>query len=228
MKCFINYNIDYVIKFGGSIITNKKATKKLLSNLVKLSKKGKRILIIPGGGPTDNTIEDLHDKYNFHINLTHITCALAQDQTGIMLSKYKNIEYCDNFEAMLEIQDKNKVAVLLPSKLLFNLHPVEKTWNITSDAIACYFYWLLNAKKFIILTNVDGIFKKFNTSKEKFVKYINTKDLLKLGHTSVDKCTIKFLKTKKLDCLVINGLKPKRILNIEKPSKITHTLIIGK
>lgn len=185
-------------------------------------------MIIPGGGPTDNTIEDLHDKYNFHINLTHLACALAQDQTGIMLSKYKDIEYCDNFESMLKIQDKNKVAVLLPSKVLLTLHPVEKTWDITSDAIACYFSWLLNVEKFIILTNVDGIFKKFNTSKKKLIKTISAKNLLKLGHTSVDKCTIKFLKIKKFDCLVINGLKPNRVLNIEKPNKIKHTLIHGK
>lgn len=101
---------------------------------------------------------------------------------------------CTTLSDARHISEEGFIPVLLPSQIIFAMDPFEKTWDITSDGIAVWFAWVVQAPITMILTNVDGIFP-INTdfSKATPIKNISAQDLLKLGHTSVDRCVPDFI-----------------------------------
>jgi aspartokinase-like uncharacterized kinase len=216
MKGFVDYNIDYVVKFGGSLLQNKDNLKALLEILVSAIDMGQRIVVIPGGGPTDNTIEEIDQWAKFHPDTHHHACALAQDQTGLMVADSTfnpRIRSCVN---LLEVQQslfKKCVPILLPSNIMFAIDPFERTWDITSDSMAAWFAWLMNCKQTLILTNVDGVYIDGNLHESSaFVERISAQDLIEMGHTAVDACFAPFIREKCINAWILNGKKPENLL----------------
>ncbi|MCI0500399.1 MAG: aspartate kinase [Epsilonproteobacteria bacterium] len=232
MRGFTDYKIDVVIKFGGSILSNQVMCQKTIDSISQLARRGYRVMVIPGGGPTDNTIEDLDKKHPFHFNTHHRACARAQDQTGLMISDpVWNSEFvaCETLEEVIKANDQFKVGVLLPSRLIFDLDPFERTWEITSDAMSVYFSWLVSAKHTVVLTNVDGVYKDGDIgNSEKLIKEITATDLEEMGHTAVDVCTPAFLRNRKMDCFVMNGQNSELILDYISNKDVVGTLIKGR
>lgn len=149
MRGFTDYSIEYVIKFGGSIIENPEVCKKALNKLEDLIQDGHRMLVVPGGGPTDLTIERLNERYNFNPDTHHRACAKAQDQTGLMLEGLSSSEKsvaCEDLNAVLESLSNKKLPILMPSRIIFDIEPFERTWVITSDSMAAWFAWLVHCK----------------------------------------------------------------------------------
>lgn len=232
MRGFVDYNIDYVIKFGGSILGEYEVCKQLLHEIDQLVDQGHRLLLIPGGGPTDNTIEAIDKMAHFHSDTHHHACARAQDQTGLMIcdkSMSNNLCACESFEEVNAALNRKKGAVLLPSRTIFSIDPFERTWEITSDAMAAWYCWLVHCKELIILTNVDGIYEPGKIGEvESFIDYVTASDLENMGHTAVDACTAPFLKENHIDAWVLNGREPKRLSEVISKKKSTGTRIVGE
>lgn len=231
MNGFVKYNIDYVIKFGGSILENYDTFINIAIKIEELSKKGIKFLIIPGGGPTDNKIEELDKQYKLKPDTHHKACARAQDQTGLIIANNlvtKNFEVCENFEEVCRATLKNKVPVLLPSQIIFLINPFEKTWDITSDAMAAWFAWLIECKEVIILTNVDGIFrdKKINEY-QNLISEITATKLLEFSHTAIDACMAPFLKKNNINSWVLNANFPNRLEEAIFQNKTIGTRVLG-
>jgi hypothetical protein len=231
MRGFTDYNIDVVIKFGGSILADKDMCHKTINSITNLVENGYRVMVIPGGGPMDNTIEALDKKHPFNPDTHHKACARAQDQTGLMISDpvwNGRLTPCETLYDVRKANDNGFAGVLLPSRLIFDLDPFERTWEITSDAMSVYFSWLVGARRTIILTNVDGIYLDGDINNpDKFVKSITAGELELLGHTAVDVCTPAFLKAKKMDCFVMNGLRSKTMLDFLSGKEAIGTFIKG-
>ncbi|TQR32834.1 hypothetical protein C7Y47_11970 [Lysinibacillus sphaericus] len=207
-KNFVDLKIDYVIKLGGSLIANIDEAQNLAKTLIKISENN-RIVIFPGGGPIDNLIEKIDKQFTLNEITHHQACARAQDQTGLIFANF-NLDFfetTDNFSGIRDILDRGKIPVLLPSKLIFMLDPFEKSWSISSDSMGAYFSFLLEAKKFLILTDVDGIYNKDPNQNidSKLLSRISVKSLNSLGHTSVDETLSSFLLNAEMCCWVLNG-----------------------
>ncbi|MHB1646623.1 MAG: amino acid kinase family protein [bacterium] len=194
-----------------------------------LVENGYRIMIVPGGGPTDNIIEYLDKKHPFNPDTHHKACARAQDQTGLMISDpvwNGRLTPCETLEDIRKANDCKMAGVLLPSRLIFDLDPFERTWEITSDAMSVYFSWLTGAKYTIILTNVDGVYLDGDISNtDKLVKSITAGELELLGHTAVDVCTPAFLKAKRMNCFVMNGQHSETMINYLNGKEVIGTFI---
>ena len=229
---YVNYGIDAVIKFGGSLLENKDRCQFAIDGIIKCTDLGLRILVIPGGGPTDNTIEALDKITPFAENTHHQACARAQDQTGLMISDkvFSNkLTPCNTLENVRNALDDHKVAVLLPSYLIFAVDPFEKTWDISSDGMAAWFAWLVKAQNLVILTNVDGVYRDGKVSDEGyFIPEITASELIQMGHTAVDISTPYFLKQEKLNALVINGNKADMLHAALTGKSIKGTKIYGR
>lgn len=229
MKGFVDYNIDIVIKFGGSLLKDPIGCKKTIYYIQQLSKKH-RIVVFPGGGPTDNTIEDIDKTVHFMPITHHYACAKAQDQTGLMLSDRffgLDLEAIDNLSVLENTFDKGKIPVLLPSMIIHFINPFEQCWEITSDSMAAWLCWILGCHKLIILTDVDGIYELKHIGNPSYlIKKITTDQLSTMGHTSVDECLSEFVKANGIIVYVCNGFYPERLLNIYN-DKFIGTIIGG-
>ena len=225
---FIDYDVDVVVKFGGSLLARLEDVKRFAVTLGALRRSGIRIVVVPGGGPTDKTIEAIDRQQRLSLEICHRACALAQDQTGLVISDESfsdALRTCDNFEDLRRVLDSERVAVLLPSRILFALDPIERTWDVTSDAVAAWVAWLLSARSFAIATDVDGVFSSGRIgSEEHLLPKISARDLVAMGHTAVDRCAAEFLLGRSMDCFVFNGKDPERLGRwlTGEPARGTH------
>ena len=232
LQGFINYRVDATVKFGGSLLADEQACRGTVQALQSAAQDGKRLLVIPGGGPTDNTIEELDSRTPFVADTHHRACARAQDQTGLMISDpcfSSGLRAVETLEEMRHALDQGLVPVLLPSRLIFAIDPFERTWEITSDAMAVWFSWLVRCKTTLILTNVDGVYRDGKVGSEAhFIPELTAADLMQMGHTAVDSCTPAFLVEHRLNCWVLNGKYPDRITQLlVDGGKPVGTLIKG-
>ncbi|SDB88480.1 amino acid kinase family protein [Acinetobacter boissieri] len=194
---YTDYHFDCVVKFGGSLLLEHDKMYSAIQSLELCRQHGKKILVIPGGGPTDKTIESINKKFPLSPETHHAACARAQDQTGLFICDKVFSQFlrpCTTLSEARCISEEGFIPVVLPSKIIFAMDPFEKTWDITSDGIAVWFAWAVQAPITMILTNVDGIFPiNSDFSNAIPIQNISAKDLLTLGHTSVDKCVPDFI-----------------------------------
>lgn len=212
---FNNYRVDAILKFGGSLTRDLSVARALIDAIIQCRAQGWRVIVVPGGGRTDKTIEALDREQPLAPDTAHRACALAQDQTGLILCDpgfSDQLVPCDTITGCIAALDAGKVAVLLPSRIILDLDPVEKTWDITSDAVAAWVAWLVHASRLSILTDVDGIYADGHVGEANhLIRRIGYQGLLAMGHTSIDKCAAAFIARHGIEGSVLNGAFPDRL-----------------
>ena len=215
-----------VVKIGGSLFPE--YTGALCE---KLAESEEKLVLINGGGDLANKLREYDDIYNYSNETNHWNAIRCMDIIGNCIAdKNKDIECVYSLEEIEEVHKKNKIPLLLIFELMKRDNPLKNSWNITSDSIACWVAHKINAK-LLILTNVDGIYSgNISTENKKLVKKIRANELLFFKETCVDKCLPNLLIKYNLNCYVMNGMYPDRVLNHLSSIKIInnyYTQIIG-
>jgi len=219
--------MEAVLKVGGSLAEDPSRLKRLCQELSVLAE-AYRILIVPGGGEFADTVRRIDKVYGLSNTAAHKMAILAMDQYGLFLSDIiPNSIVC---YALDEVGNcaKGKVPIFLPSQHMFREDPLEHSWDVTSDTIAAYIADRLDAKKLILVTDVDGIFSDDpkKSSSIKLIQEVSAEELQDWNkRTSVDKTSPKTLLQSNRDCYVVNGRYPERIKLILENKKTVCTHI---
>ena len=231
IRGFTNLEIDVVVKFGGSLTRDLDLCRRLINVIATLGREGQRVIVVPGGGRTDKVVEAIDREQSLAPDTTHRAGALAQDQTGLLLadpSFSDGLAACKTLGSCRAALDRGQVAVLLPSRLLFDLDPIERTFDATSDAVAAWVAWLVAARRLVVLTDVDGVFASGKLgSKAHLIRQIPAKRLSAMGHTAIDACAAAFLEAKRMDCTILNGNFPDRLLGWAEGGSVVGTVVRG-
>lgn len=203
-----------MLKIGGSLAVYPEKLRKLCTSLSKLSEKHS-VVLVPGGGEFADTVRKVDASFFLSSEIAHRMAILGMDQYGLLLSDLiPNSLTIDSLGATKKAVASGKIAILLPSKLLFQDNVLKNSWDVTSDAIAVYIAHFLSASKVILVSDVDGILTgdpKINSNAE-LIKKISAEELLALKkRTSVDNFVPKLLLEWPLSCFVVNGLFPERV-----------------
>ena len=211
--------MEWIVKLGGSLFPEDAIS--FCNALV-----GKKAIIICGGGEFANKIRDYDKDISFSNTANHKTAILCMDILGMLVAdKVDGAVEVYSLEDAKKAIDSDKLPILLPSKLLEYLDPLEHSWKVTSDSISVYISWLLKTK-ILIVTNVDGIYTDDPSRYgAKLIKSINAKKLLNFGETSVDENLPELLLKYKLDCYVVNGKYPERAISIIEGKSSKYTFI---
>jgi aspartokinase-like uncharacterized kinase len=135
---------------------------------------------------------------------------------------------CETLEEVLRVLDDHRIAVLLPSRIMFDLDPFERIWDITSDAMAAWFAWLVSANLLIILTDVDGVYSDARIGDQAaLIREILATEISDLGHTAIDACTAPYLAAKGINCWVLNGNEPDRLIEAVEGREVVGTFVRG-
>ena len=214
--------MEAVLKVGGSLAEDPSSLRRLCQELSELAK-AHRIAIIPGGGEFADTVRMLDKTFGLSDVVAHKMAILAMDQYGLLLS-----DLIPNSWLSYSLEEKRKemLSILLPSQLMFREDPLENSWDVTSDTITAFIAAKVNAKKLILVTDVDGIFTedpKQNLD-AKHIDELTAEELLGWNkRTSVDKVLPEIVLKYKLDCYVVNGKYPERIKLILENKKTICT-----
>jgi aspartokinase-like uncharacterized kinase len=197
-----------VVKLGGSLIHR---AKELVKEIVDHSDaSGECILIVPGGSVFADTVR----KVKASAEASHWMAVLAMEQYGYYIADGSEAEIVDD----IDIEGEG-TYIFLPYALLKKKDELPHTWDVTSDTIAAWVAHSLGAR-FIKLTDVDGIFLNGELKKE-----LRAEELHGI-ETCVDGELPRYLIKNKMNCEILNGNCPGRLVNAFRGT-VPGTLIKG-
>ncbi|MBW9222289.1 hypothetical protein KKP97_04490 [Methanothermococcus sp. SCGC AD-155-C09] len=214
----MNLECINIVKIGGSLTY---FSEPLLNELKSFSNPKNKIIIIPGGGKFANVVRELDNNVKMKDRTSHKLALLSMDMMGIYFSELSDIETVNTLYDAKEILQKKDIVILLPSKIVLSTDELPNSWEVTSDSVAAYIAKLLKLNKLIIATDVDGIYDRYPEGK--LLNTINAKSIK--GFTSVDNYLKKLLLKHSIECFVVNGKYPNRVINILKNNKDIYTKI---
>ena len=172
-------------------------------------------MFVIGGGEFANLIRKYDNEIEFSEDVTHETAIDAMDILAKLLNdKLAFTDICYTIEEAIGISDLKKIPIMICSDILKENEPFAHSWDVTSDSIAAYIASLLNAK-LLIATNVNGIYTKDpSLSGAELINEIDVNKLLTFDESSIDLMLPTLLIEYGLDCYVVNGEFPERVLSI--------------
>ena len=177
--------------------------------------KDQNCLFVIGGGEFANLIRKYDSLIGFSEDATHETAIDSMDILAKLLNdKLAFTEISYTAEEAISISNLNKIPIMICSDILKENEPFAHSWDVTSDSIAAYIASLLDAK-LLIATNVNGIYTKDpSLSGAELIKEIDVNELLTFDESSIDLMLPTLLIEYGLDCYVVNGEYPERVLAI--------------
>ena len=177
--------------------------------------KSKKCLFVVGGGEFANLIRKYDSDIGFSEDITHETAIDSMDILAKLLNdKLAFAEISYTIDEAKSISDSNKIPIMVCSAILKENEPFKHSWDVTSDSIAAYIASLLGSK-LLIATDVDGIYNKDpSLSGAKLLSNIDVNELLTFEESSIDLSLPALLIKYGLDCYVVNGKYPERVLSI--------------
>ncbi|MDR2873199.1 MAG: delta 1-pyrroline-5-carboxylate synthetase [Methanobrevibacter sp.] len=195
--------------------------------------KGTNSLLITGAGEFANLIREYDNEIGFSNDITHEVAIESMSIISKLLNdKLDFTEIIDNFNDINTVLNDGKIPILITSKILKEKNVLEHSWRVSSDSISAYISHILKTK-LLITTNVNGIYTRNPTLKNsKLIKEIDAKKLLSFEQSSIDLMLPELLIEFGLDCFVVNGNFPERVLSIVKSDKcnqnFNYTYIRGE
>jgi len=209
---FVEFGLAAVVKFGGSLLADVNTAKQVAATFGSLPD-DQRILVFPGGGPTDNVIEMLARKAGLTGATINPACMRALDQTGILLAAlHPALSAVETFAEARAALRAGQIPVLLPGRLILALDVFTRDDIITSDSLGAYFAFLVGAERYVVLTDVDGVFESVQS--QRLIRQISTAKLTSMGATSVDRCLGPLLDAVGMAAWVLNGARPERLAEL--------------
>ncbi len=219
-----------VISIGGSVILSKEADVDYFKNLKKLLikfSKNKKFFLIVGGGKTARTYINFGRNFNLKENIL--------DEIGIDITRI-NAKFLAN---ILSIPNK-KIPETTDDAIKFD-NPIiimgGTTPGHSTDMVGAELADKINASKFIIATNVDGVYdkdpNKFKDAKQ--IKEISIKQLIKKfgvkwssagKNIVIDGPALEIIKKGSIPTFVINGKKLEQIDKVISNQEFNGTKII--
>ena len=216
------FGVHTVVKFGGSLLADTEHAGRVGAQLVAVHQRCP-LTVFPGGGPTDKLIESMARRSGLADVQINPACMRALDQTGIILAALTSgMEPVDTLAGVRAALRRGAVPVLLPSAMILTLDVFTRQDVITSDTLGAYFAFLLGAARYVVLTDVDGVYRDFDPAGPArsngssgtaggLLAECTAAELEALGATSVDRCLAPFLQATGLSAWVLNGRFPERL-----------------
>ncbi|MDF1558317.1 MAG: amino acid kinase [ANME-2 cluster archaeon] len=205
-----------VIKLGGSL---KDCAPHLIRQINdRARQKHIPVLIVPGGGVFADTVRNFQQVSGTSEDAAHWMAVLAMEQYAYFLADRSGCPLTTILEPL-----EPGVNILLPYRLLQQDDSgLAHSWDVTSDTISAWVARQTGAR-LIKATDVDGIYF-FG----ELVPQVHASDLEEREETCVDRGLPAFLVRNGMDCLVVNGRYPERVLSALEGDIDSGTQIIGE
>lgn len=207
MKC--NHKIDFFIKIGGSLMSDKEGFGNLTNFILDLRHPFRVVVTIGSGRLPRQVLHTLRNTFDISPRAGHEAVLLARDCVATCLADQSEFfQLVDDFADVDWLLERAIIPVLRQSKLLRSLNLFTDDNTLTATSVSCLLSNLVSARKFVVLTDVDGIYAEHDIGNEyKLLREISTRDLTILGRTCVDETLPFVLEKFHADCWVLNGTK---------------------
>ena len=196
--------LDYIMKLGGSLLTDLDKTRILLNRIQK--SRNTRVVYTVGSGYLGDVykqwIKDEHDIDVPFDNSIKIWSDIQSINANILVSLNDSFVVCDNENKVNEALKNGKRPILDAA----GFHDYFRNLKYqTTDVRTAYLCHVLGCKNLVIVTDVDGIYETDpkKDSEAKKISQIKAQKLIEMGRTSVDQGLAELLKEYELNAYVI-------------------------
>jgi len=214
--------MDFIIKIGGSLYKHPKHLRRLCTCLSEWLK-GRECLVVPGGGPFADTVRQAQKDLELPDDVAHEMALLSVDQYGLALSNL--IKGAMPVKTIIEAKRliPTFIPVLLPSTIIMSSNMLEHSWRAASDCIAAIIAKMCNAKRIILVKDVDGIYESLKS--KKLLDKVTPAELESMA-SCIDPALPQLLKELRIKCIVVSGLEPERVKEVIEGRRARCTEII--
>ncbi len=211
--------MNVVVKLGGSLINSAPdIVNKLLEYLESSKGHNDSIIIVPGGGIFADSIRSASKRYDIGEMASHWMAILAMEQYGYHLIDETGVRGVDSIDEL-----PYGVSILLPYRLLKETDELVHSWDVTSDTIAAWVASMVGVgTRLVKVTDVDGVLVD-----NELVQEIGATNLSDMGITCVDIGLPDFIRANNMDCVVVNGHYPERVVAAVEGDAVIGTYIKG-
>jgi aspartokinase-like uncharacterized kinase len=207
---------EAVIKVGGSLASDP-GLPRLLRTLGELAAEGRRLVVVPGGGPFADAVRAACAAHDPGPSAAHWMAILAMDQYAHLLAaRTPGAELVVQPGEVASVLAAGRTAVLAPYAWLRAADPLPHGWDVTSDSIAAWVAARVGAPRLVLLKAVDGIRDEAGA----VIARVERRALS--GKDEVDGYFARALEPG-MACWIINGRRPERLRELLREGRTLGT-----
>jgi 5-(aminomethyl)-3-furanmethanol phosphate kinase len=143
--------VHTIVKVGGGLLSRSGALELVTGALASFGK-GRRVLVVPGGGPFAQAVREFVRRVKMGEEAAHWMAVLGMDQYAHALTELTPgavlVEQPPEIHAAL---DAGRVPVLAPYRWLRAADPLPHSWSATSDSVAAWIASALGAQRIVLI-----------------------------------------------------------------------------
>jgi 5-(aminomethyl)-3-furanmethanol phosphate kinase len=158
---------DLVVKVGGSLARGRGRVRlrRLVGDLAALARHAS-VLVVPGGGAFADLVRSEKERLRVDAAAAHRMALRATDQYGLLLaSLHPGAATAADLAGARRLARRGRLAVLLPAALVERAPTLERSFRLTSDAIAAHVAGRAFARRLVLLKSLPGLDESFRGGK---------------------------------------------------------------
>lgn len=217
---------DVFIKLGGSILDNAQATLELIPYLVELCKAYRLVAMCGGGRVAKRIVSNQRNLgsdffFSWRAGITSLDV-----HAGLLAS------YSPAFAVASSVFDiagrlaEGKMAVLAPAAKIVSDLVMFPDYNVTTDSMGLYFASLLGARRYVVVSDVDGIYPCAPAPGCPLdpLPRLTPEEIERLPSSKLDCVFPTYFRRYPLPTTVVNGKHPQRVRDaiLDRPTICTR------
>ena len=205
---------DVFVKLGGSVLDQDALTVALVPYITELACKH-RILVLTGGGQAVKRI-----KANQRSRGTDFYGCWRAGVLCLEVNAHLLASYSTQFTVVSALADitacftAGNIGVFAPlGAMVSSLHLVPD-WEETTDSIGLHFASALGARRYVIVSDVDGIYETRPEETEcgTPIPHLSVDELERLPSSKLDSAFPRYFRRQGLPTVIVNGRHPDRVI----------------
>jgi aspartokinase-like uncharacterized kinase len=204
---------DVFVKIGGSILDKESLTAELVPSLTALAAK-RRIVILPGGGQAVKRIKANYQCSGTDFGGCWVAAVLCLDvNAGILASYSKELRVVTCAQEIEACFAAGQVAVLAAAGVIFNSLQLTPDFITTTDSMGIYFAKMLGASRYVVVSDVHGIYRQEPRHEvaEVAIPNLTLEELERLPSSKLDPIFPQYFRRHAVPTVVVNGRYPDRV-----------------
>jgi aspartokinase-like uncharacterized kinase len=124
------------------------------------------VLVVPGGGAFANLVRSEKKRLRLDAGAAHRMALRATDQYGLLLAAlHPDAGTAEDLAGAGRLARRGRLAILLPAALVERAPSLERSFRLTSDAIAAHVAGRAGARRLVLLKSIPGLDVSFRGAK---------------------------------------------------------------
>jgi 5-(aminomethyl)-3-furanmethanol phosphate kinase len=143
--------VDLVVKIGGGLLAEAAAFDAVMETVSSASR-GRRLLIVPGGGPFAGAVRAVDRERRVPDTTAHWMAILGMDQYAHLLAAQLEASVIVRTPGEIRATcERGGLPILAPFSWLRDADPLPHSWDVSSDSLAAWIVGALGAAALLLV-----------------------------------------------------------------------------